>query len=136
MYHLCLIRPFVAQHFLIGGDWGAENQPHSHDYRVEWTLGGPQLDRHGYLLDLVTVEALLEAVVGEVKGRTLNDLPAFQGLNPSVERLARHLSDRLLAGRNEFDPLGRLQTSRVVVFENETAWASWTQDIPPVRTPQ
>lgn len=133
MHHLGLIRPFRAFHYLVGGDWGAENQLHSHDYRVEWTLGGPLLDHHGYLLDLVAVEALLDAAVAEVKDRTLNDLPAFQGLNPSVERLARWLSDRLIAGRPAWDPEGRLTTSVVKVWEHEAAWASWTTDLPPVR---
>jgi 6-pyruvoyltetrahydropterin/6-carboxytetrahydropterin synthase len=30
MYTVTITRDFVAQHFLIGGDWGAENQWHSH----------------------------------------------------------------------------------------------------------
>ena len=39
MYQLALTRDFVAQHYLIGGDWGAENLKHSHAYKVEVLLG-------------------------------------------------------------------------------------------------
>ena len=35
MYSVAVKREFVAQHFLIGGDWGAENDWHSHHYQVE-----------------------------------------------------------------------------------------------------
>lgn len=127
MYHIGLIRPFRAQHFLIGGDWGAENALHSHDYRVEWTLGGPELDRHGYLLDLLAVEAYLDEAVERVRDRTLNDLAEFRGINPSVERLARLLSDWLLAARPRWDPDLRQGQSLVKVWEHDTAWASWSE---------
>ncbi|MCK7504136.1 MAG: hypothetical protein MZV70_08580, partial [Desulfobacterales bacterium] len=30
---------FTAQHYLIGADFGPENQPHSHAYRVEFAPG-------------------------------------------------------------------------------------------------
>jgi len=130
VYHIGLIRPFRALHFLIGGDWGAENSLHSHDYRVEWTLGGPELDRHGYLLDLLAVEAYLDEAVDRVRDRTLNNLPEFQDINPSVERLARSLSDWLVAGRPRWDPEVRLGQSLVKVWEHETAWASWSEALP------
>ena len=32
MYTLGIKRDFIARHFLIGGDWGAENLPNSHHY--------------------------------------------------------------------------------------------------------
>lgn len=129
MHHIGLTRPFRAHHFLVGGDWGAENQLHHHDYRVEWVLGGEELDRHGYLLDLLAVEARLDEVLAEVKDKTLNDLDAFAGLNPSVERLARHLSGRLLALRDQWDPDGRLTSSVVKLWENDVAWASWSEEL-------
>jgi len=129
VHHIGLSRPFRAEHYLIGGDWGAENQRHAHSYRVEWILGGTTLDEHGYLLDLVAVEARLDAAVAEVKDQLLNDLEAFRDLNPSVERLARFLSDRLLAARAQWDPHDRLSQSVVKVWENDVAWASWSEGL-------
>ncbi|MBT7783576.1 MAG: 6-carboxytetrahydropterin synthase, partial [Anaerolineae bacterium] len=56
MYTVAVKRKFVAQHFLIGGDWGAENFLHSHHYQVELQLEGATLDKHGYLVDIVDIE--------------------------------------------------------------------------------
>ena len=30
MYTVSVKRDFIARHFLIGGDWGRENEPHAH----------------------------------------------------------------------------------------------------------
>ena len=84
MYSVAVKREFVAQHFLIGGDWGAENDWHSHHYQIEVQLRGPTLDRHGYLVDIVDINAHLEALVGRYRDKTLNDLPEFKDLNPSL----------------------------------------------------
>ena len=55
-YCLCVQRDFVAQHYLIGGDWGAENLRHSHHFVLELRLHGSALDQHGYMVDIVDVE--------------------------------------------------------------------------------
>ena len=38
MYTVSVKQDLIAQHYLIGGDWGAENEPHSHHYEVEVRL--------------------------------------------------------------------------------------------------
>ena len=63
MYHVAIKREFVAQHYLIGGDWGAENEWHSHHYQVEVQLEGSSLDQHGYLVDIVDIESHLDGLV-------------------------------------------------------------------------
>ena len=35
MYTLAVKRDFIAQHFLVGGDWGEENENHAHQYKTE-----------------------------------------------------------------------------------------------------
>lgn len=121
MYTVAVKRDFVAQHFLIGGDWGAENEKHSHHYVVELRLEGPSLDKHGYLVDIVDIEANLDALVAYYRDRTLNDLPEFDGLNPSIEHFARILAVTL-AERIQAPTLSALT---VVIWENEIAWASY-----------
>ena len=118
MYTVAVKRDFVAQHFLIGGDWGAENEWHSHHYVVEIQLSGPTLDQHGYLVD---IEANLETLVAYYKDKTLNDLAEFAGLNPSIEHFARILATQL-AARIQADTLSELM---VKIWENEIAWASF-----------
>ena len=91
MYTVAVKRDFVAQHYLVGGDWGPENDLHSHHYAIELQFEGTELDQHGYLVDIVDIETNLEALVEEYRDQTLNDLPAFEGLNPSIEHFSRIL---------------------------------------------
>jgi len=123
MYTVAVRRNFVAQHFLIGGDWGAENEWHSHHYQVEVQLTGPTLDRHGYLVDIVDIEANLDALVAYFRDKTLNDLPEFAGLNPSIEHFSR-IFCRALHGRIQAATISRI---RVKIWENDIAWASYEQ---------
>lgn len=121
MYSLAVQRDFVAQHFLIGGDWGAENFWHSHHYRLELTLEGATLDQHGYLVDIVHVEQQLEAIVTRYKDKTLNDLPEFAALNPSIEHFTRIVCLALDAGI----PAPNISALTVKIWENQIAWAAY-----------
>ncbi len=119
MYRLCFTRAFTARHALIGGDWGPENEVHPHDYRIEWELRGAGLDRHGYLVDLVEVERGLGALLQRYSGALLNDLPEFKDVNPSLERFAKILWERLAPGL----PAG--VECAVRLWETDSAWAGY-----------
>lgn len=121
MYTVAVKRDFVAQHFLIGGDWGPENQKHSHHYQVELQLEGSELDQHGYLVDIVDIETNLDALVASYRDRTLNELPEFAGLNPSIEHFSRLLCQTL----SQRLRLGNLRVITVRLWENEIAWAAY-----------
>ena len=120
-YIVAVKRDFVGQHFLIGGDWGPENEWHSHHYYVEVQLEGDALDQHGYLVDIVDIEHNLEALVAYYKDKTLNDLPEFEGLNPSIEHFSRIFATQL-ADRIKAPNLTHLT---IKIWENEIAWASY-----------
>ena len=96
MYAVSVSRTFVAQHYLTVPNPGPEGTLHSHQYTVEATFRGPDLDEYGYLVDIDAVIDALEAVVDSLRDRTLNELPALEGRNPSAERLASIVGDRLL----------------------------------------
>lgn len=123
MYRLAVTRDFVAQHYLIGGDWGAENFKHSHSYRIEVLLRGPMLDRHGYLVDIVELERALTAIISRFRDHTLNDLEPFAGLNPSLERFARVLYEALEASLT-----AKNLSLTVKLWENERDWAAYGPD--------
>jgi 6-pyruvoyltetrahydropterin/6-carboxytetrahydropterin synthase len=125
MYIVAVKRDFVAQHFLIGGDWGAENFKHSHHYVVEVQLEGDRLDQHGYLVDIVDIENHLNVLVAHYRDQTLNDLPEFASLNPSLEHFSRIVC-QTLAGRIRAQTLTAVT---VKLWENEIAWASFRQPI-------
>lgn len=121
MYRVAVRRQFVAQHYLIGGDWGAENRPHSHVYVIELELAGAELDKHNYLVDIVEIECQLDAAVAFYRDRLLNDLPEFAGTNPSVELFSRLLAERLSTAI-QAENIHRLV---VRLWENDIAWASY-----------
>jgi 6-pyruvoyltetrahydropterin/6-carboxytetrahydropterin synthase len=125
MYTVAVRRSFIAQHYLIGGDWGKENEKHSHNYIVEVTLEGKQLDEHGYLVDITEIETCMNETVARFKGITLNDLPEFAGLNPSIERLANLFCSSILHGMRN-PPVSAVC---VKISESDSAWASCRQDI-------
>ncbi|GAB7092740.1 6-carboxytetrahydropterin synthase [Halorubrum luteum] len=89
-------RSCIAQHYLTVPDPGPEGTLHSHRFGIEATFRGPELNEYGYLVDIDAVIEALEAVVDGLADRTLNDVPAFEGLNPSAEHLARIVGDRLV----------------------------------------
>jgi len=120
VYVVAVKRDFVAQHFLVGGDWGSENERHSHHYQVEVQLEGAELDRHGYLVDIVDIEERLDGLVAYYRDKTLNDLPEFMGLNPSIEHFSRLLCQALA----ERIKAPNITAITVKLWENDIAWAA------------
>jgi 6-pyruvoyltetrahydropterin/6-carboxytetrahydropterin synthase len=121
MYSLAIKRDFIAQHYLVGGDWGTENQLHSHHYVLELQLEGDTLDQHGYLVDILDLEKAVQSLVDRYRDRTLNDLLEFAGLNPSIEHFSRILCQTLSAHLRA----DNIRTVSVRLWENEIAWTSY-----------
>ena len=67
----------------------------------------------------------LGALVGYFRDKTLNDMPEFAGLNPSIEHFARivcqALSERIKAPT--------LEAMTVRIWEHEQAWAAYRQEL-------
>lgn len=124
MYTVTVRRDFVAQHFLVGGDWGQENLPHSHRYQVEVQLEGSELDRHGYLIDIVVVKSHLDGLAALFRDKTLNNFPEFKDLNPSLENFARVFCHALLSKVDS----ASLKALTVKIWEDADAWASYRQE--------
>jgi len=121
MYRLGVQREFSARHYLVGDDWGPENIEHAHRYRMELVLEKKQLDRHGFLVDIVAVQDHMDAVAAEYQGKTLNALAAFEGINPSIERLATVIHDAFRERLAQF----RLHALTVTIWEDDIAWTSY-----------
>lgn len=123
MYTVAVTRDFIANHYLIGGDWGDENSPHAHHYVLEVSIESDTLNEHGYLVDIVEIESALDTVVAYFRDSMLNDTPEFDGLNPSLEHFSRILSGKLLAGIT----LPGSGALCVKLWENESCWAAYRQ---------
>ncbi|MGC8657614.1 MAG: 6-pyruvoyl trahydropterin synthase family protein [Desulfomonilaceae bacterium] len=123
-YVVAVKRNFVARHFLFGGDWGPENLIHSHHYQVEACLEGQELDRHGYLVDIVEIESLLDGLVNGYRDKVLNELPEFSGLNPSIEHFSRIFCEKMIGGITA----PNIIAVTLKIWENDIAWASYRRE--------
>ncbi len=121
MYTVTVTRDFIAQHFLTVPNPGPEGELHSHHFEAAVSVEGPELNEHGYLVDIDDVNAALDALESRYRDATLNDLPEFAGRNPSVEHFAREFCDRF-TDRVALPTAERVQ---VKMWEDETAWAAY-----------
>jgi 6-pyruvoyltetrahydropterin/6-carboxytetrahydropterin synthase len=126
MYTVAVSTEFTARHYMTGGDFGDENLPHAHRYRVEFRVSGTQLDGYGFLVDIDHLNALLAEGIGRYRDRLLNEMPDFSGLNPSLEHLCRLLCRRLAAALSA-PASGSVQ---LTLWESPQAWAAYTTGLP------
>ena len=124
-YTVGVLRDFIASHFLFGGDWGRENQPHAHHYKLETIFAGDALDRHGYLLDIAVVKEHLDRLVARFANKMLNDLPELAGGNPGLEPFARVLAEGLARTLVPALPPRTLTSLTVKLWENDEAFATY-----------
>jgi 6-pyruvoyltetrahydropterin/6-carboxytetrahydropterin synthase len=121
MYTVTVTEDFVAQHYLTVPDPGPEGETHSHHYETEISLEGTELNEHDYLVDIEAVEGVLSEVRARYEDSLLNDRPAFEGHNPSVERFARVVWE---LAADELDT-ARLDTLGITMWEDDDAWAAY-----------
>lgn len=123
MYTVSVSRDFIARHYLVGGDWGDENQPHAHHYVAQVRIEGENLDEHGYLVDIVDIESALDTIVGEFRDSMLNDQADFAGLNPSIEHFSRIICKKLVVAIKA--PGSGAVT--IKLWENDKCWAAYKE---------
>lgn len=95
MYGVSVSRTFVAQHYLTVSNAGPEGSLHSHTFTVRARVRGSELNEYGYLVDIDALSAAMDETVAVFQDETLNDLPGFEGMNPSAEHLCRMFGERL-----------------------------------------
>ena len=126
MFEVSVEDTFAAGHALRGYRGKCEN-PHGHNYKVQITLAGEDLDHIGLLYDFKDLKAAMGEVVDRLDHQYLNDIEPFKAVNPSAENMAKYLYDettaRLRQGTN-----GRVRVRRVRVWETDTTTATYFED--------
>ena len=121
MFAVTVVEDFVAQHYLIVPNPGPEGDPHSHHYEVELEFRGSELNQYDYLVDIDDVEAAIDGLLDRYEDTMLNDLPEFEGYNPSVERFAEVVWERVT--RRVTDET--VEEVAVTVWEDDEAYAAY-----------
>jgi 6-pyruvoyl-tetrahydropterin synthase len=118
----------MIAHSFRGDVFGPAQRLHGATFVVDATFRRPELDADGIVVDIGAAAGQLNAVLGELTYRNLDDEPAFAGMNTSTEALARVIADRL-AERAHAGALGDgardLAGITVTLHESHIAWASY-----------
>jgi 6-pyruvoyltetrahydropterin/6-carboxytetrahydropterin synthase len=122
MFQVSVEETFSSGHALRGYKGKCENV-HGHNYRVQITLAGPQLDGIGLLVDFTELKRVLRGIIAVLDHQFLNNLDAFKIVNPSAENLAKYFYDETLRQLTTL-PAGAAITE-VTVWETDTASAQF-----------
>ncbi|HMM20508.1 MAG TPA: 6-carboxytetrahydropterin synthase QueD [Selenomonadales bacterium] len=94
MYELTTIVDFEAAHRL--PDYpGKCSRLHGHNWKVEVTVAGDQLDRLGMLIDFRDLKQALNGIIGTLDHYYLNEIEPFCRINPTAENIARYIYEKL-----------------------------------------
>jgi 6-pyruvoyl-tetrahydropterin synthase len=118
----------MIAHSFRGDTFGPAQRLHGATFVVDATFRRAELDADDIVVDIGRAAQELNAVVGELNYRNLDDEAAFAGMNTSTEALARVIADRL-AERVHAGALGDgargLAGISVTLHESHIAWASY-----------
>lgn len=122
-YTLKVVTDFAASHVLEGHP-GKCSRLHGHNWKVEVEVAARALDSIGMAIDFADLKAAVSEIVDGMDHRHLNDLPAFEGVNPTAEHVARVVYQSL--GEHLHDDA--LHVNAVTIWETDRACVRYTED--------
>lgn len=128
MYSVSVRGHVMIAHSFRGELFGPAQRLHGATYVVDVELFTKELGAEGVVVDIGRATQTLEALLGELNYRNLDDDPAFAGKNTTTEYLAGVLFQRMEARLRE-GALGpgseRVERMKVTLRESHVAWAAF-----------
>ncbi len=90
VYEVYVKTHFSAAHALDGYD-GDCARLHGHNWIIEVYVKCKKLDEIGIGIDFRDIKKVIKEVLGGLDHSNLNDIPAFQNINPTSENIAKYL---------------------------------------------
>jgi 6-pyruvoyl-tetrahydropterin synthase len=132
MFSVTVRDHMMIAHSFRGEVFGPAQRLHGATFVVDATFRRAELDADNLVVDIGRAARELNAVLGALNYRNLDDEPAFAGVNTSTEVLAQVIADRL-AERVHGGALGDgargLAGITVTLHESHVAWASYERDL-------
>ena len=122
MFEVTVEQTFAAGHALREYKGKCENV-HGHNYRVQVTVEGEQLNRIGLLVDFVELKRVVREVVDRLDHQFINDLEPFTVINPSAENMAKYFYDEVSRRITPPDPDWPARISQIKIWETDTSIA-------------
>ena len=121
MFSVTVRDHMMIAHSFRGEVFGPAQRLHGATYVIDATFRRPDLDADNIVVDIGRAGAELNAVVGALGYRNLDDEPDFAGVNTSTEALAQVIADRLAEALAGAGPTGLA----ITLHESHVAWASY-----------
>lgn len=118
MFEVCVEHSFAAGHSLRNYRGKCENV-HGHNYKVQVSVAGQDLNETGLLFDFTELKRLLRQTSEYLDHQFINDLKPFDTINPSAENLAKFFYDEIQK------QLHGGQIAFVRVWETDTSCATF-----------
>ena len=128
MFSVTVRDHMMVAHSFRGDVFGPAQQLHGATFVVDATFRRSSLDADGIVVDIARATQELNAVLGQLNLRNLDEDPSLAGMNTTTEVLAKVVADRL-ADRIHAGALGEgartLTGITVTLHESHVAWASY-----------
>ena len=119
MFEVKVETSFSSAHHLLNYKGKCENM-HGHNWKVEVTARGENLDKSNILIDFKVLKKCLNEVMEYLDHKDLNEIKEFKNESPSSEFIAKFIYTKM---KEKFS-----QISRVDVWETSTSRASYFED--------
>jgi 6-pyruvoyltetrahydropterin/6-carboxytetrahydropterin synthase len=122
VFEVTVEQTFSAGHALREYKGKCENV-HGHNYRVQVTVEGEQLNRIGLLVDFVELKRVVREVIAYLDHQFINDLEPFTTINPSAENMAKYFYDEVstrMAPSTDGTPA---RIAQIKIWETDTSIA-------------
>lgn len=123
IYQLKVTTDFAASHVLHGHP-GKCARLHGHNWQVETVVSASRLNELGMALDFQDLKAATKRITEKMDHRHLNDLPAFEGINPTAEHVAAYIYRRLGEALNQ----PGIRVESVTIWETPRSSVRYSED--------
>lgn len=124
MFELKIKSRFAGAHQLTMVGQKCENL-HGHNWKIEVCVRGEKLNSAGVLADFGDIKKAVRHVVEqELDHKFLNELEMFSGMQPTSERIAVYIAERVQALLDE-SLEEKVSVSRVMAWESDDACATY-----------
>ena len=120
MFEVKVETHFSSAHHLLNYKGKCENV-HGHNWKVEVTASGSNLDKSNILIDFKMLKKITNEVIDYLDHKDLNELEEFKGQSPSSEFIAKFIYYKLKEQIKE--------VLRVDVWETPTSRASYFEEL-------
>lgn len=124
MYEVTVEQHFSAAHRLVDYPGKCANI-HGHNYKVQVTAEGPELDGIGMLLEFELIKKALAPWIDKFDHGFLNEIPPFDRVNPTAENIARFLYEEVEKAIRQAETPAGMRISCVRVLETDKCSAAY-----------